>query len=42
MYEPPTFWESLIRGLSDGAEDSADLKALACFAGLWILIMIVF
>ena len=42
MYEPPTFWESLIRGLSDGGKGNSDLKALACFAGLWLLIMIVF
>ena len=42
MYEPPTFWESLIRGLGDGGKSNSDLKALACFAGLWLLIMIVF
>ena len=42
MYRPPTFWESLIRGLGDGGKSNSDLKALACFAGLWLLIMVVF
>ena len=42
MYKPPTFWDSLIRGLGDGSKDNADLKALAAVAGLWLLIMIVF
>jgi len=38
MYEPPTFWDALLRGLQPLDNKKSGYKAFALLAGVWLFV----